>query len=208
MLSGWGDRMGELRWFGLFASSLWWTVFAPTSFIFVRALWRLRRLGMVAKVNLLDARPLARFGRAASLIALYVGAFVAVMTCVIVVVRTFIGQTGEDPVPRLVVTALTCFLIATVYLPLSGARRASRAAKRAELAHIGERLGHHDEVLGAFDGRERADRLLAYRERVAGVAEWPFGVGTAPRALFYVTLPLLSWIAAALVERALGSVLD
>jgi hypothetical protein len=202
------EQIGEIRWFTVFASSLWWIVFAPMSFIFVRILWRLRRLGMVANVNLLDARPLAEFGRAASLITLYIGAFVAVGTFGIVVTRTFIAETGEDTVPLLVVTVLTCFVIAAVYLPLSGARRAIRAAKRAELARIGKQFGHHDEVLVAFDGPERADRLMAYRERVAGVAEWPFGVGTAPRALFYVTLPLLSWIAAALVERALGSVLD
>ena len=49
---------------------------------------------------------------------------------------------------------------------------------------------------------------MAYRERIRAVPEWPFGVGTAPRALLYVALPLLSWIAAALVERALGTVLD
>ena len=79
---------------------------------------------------------------------------------------------------------------------------------QAELARISEQLGHHDEVLVASGELERADLLMAYRERVAGVAEWPFGVGTAPRALFYLALPLLSWIAAALVERLLGSVLD
>ena len=49
---------------------------------------------------------------------------------------------------------------------------------------------------------------MAYRERIQAVPEWPFGVGAAPRALLYVALPLLSWIAVALVERSLDVVLD
>ena len=200
--------MGAFGWFAFTASTIWWIVFSPVAFVFIRALWRLRRLGMAAKVNLLHARPLARFGRAASSVALFVGAFVATGVFSIGVSQTFIDPSNDETTPQIAVILFACFMISAVYLPLSGARLAIRAAKQAELARVSEQLGHHDEVLVASDGLERADRLMAYRERVESVAEWPFGVGAAPRAFFYVTLPLLSWIAAALVERALASVLD
>jgi len=190
------------RWVLLPEDFLYWILNAPIAFVLIRALWRLRRLGRVARVNLLEARPLAAFGRTAALIALYVAGSFVIFTLV-----TILGRPGGARAELPSVVSLTFFIIAALYLPLSGARSAIRAAKQAELDRIAEQLGHHDEVLGAFDGPDRADRLMAYRERVRGVPEWPFGVGTAPRALLYVALPLLSWIAAALVERAVAAVL-
>lgn len=184
-------------------SALLWILSAPISIVLFRTLWRLRRLGRVAPVNLLEMRPLACFGRSAALIALYSGGAAVIFT-----LMTIVGRPGgaQAELPSLIF--LTFFLGAALYLPLSGARAAIQEAKRAELERIATDLGHHRDVLTAADGAARADRLLAYRERILAVPEWPFGVGTAPRALFFVALPLLSWIAAALVERALGAVFD
>ena len=88
---------------------------------------------------------------------------------------------GQAPV--VAATLFTLLLVAAVYLPLSGARLTIQAAKRAELARIAARAGHHSEVLDAQDGPERASGLMAYRERIQRVPEWPFAVGTAPRAI-------------------------
>ena len=85
---------------------------------------------------------------------------------------------------------------------------ASGSEAEEQLDRIAGEIGHHSEVLADPDGPARVDRLLAYRERIRAIPEWPFGVGAAPRAVLYVALPLLSWIAAALVERSLDAVLD
>ena len=180
---------------------LFWILIVPLFFVFIRALWRLRRLGKVAEVNLLESRPLAAFGRAAAWIALF-----GAGNAVIFTLTTVVGRFGEAEVPSLVFQTL--FLTAALYLPLSGARVGIRAAKQAELDRIAAELGHHGNVLGEVDGPDRVVRLMAYRERIQSVSEWPFGVGTAPRALLYVALPLLSWIAAAMVERSLDVVLE
>ena len=184
-------------------SVLMWILFAPILFVLIRTIWWLRRLGRVAPVNLLEPRPLAAFGRSAALIALY-GAGSSVLFTLVTIVGRPGGARAE--LPSLILQTL--FLAAALYLPLSGARAGIQAAKQTELDQIAAELGHHRDVLAAADGPDRTDRLMAYRERIRAVPEWPFGVGAAPRALLYVALPLLSWIAAALVERSLGAVLD
>ena len=122
-------------------SVLMWILFTPIGFVLIRALWRLRRLGTVAPVNLLDPRPLAAFGRSAALIALYGAGSGVIFTLVIIV-----GRPGgaQAELPSLILQ--TVFLAAALYLPLSGARAAIQAAKRAELERISADLGHHGSV--------------------------------------------------------------
>jgi hypothetical protein len=194
-------QMDPLLWSLVAGNTLFWILIAPLFFVFIRALWRLRRLGRVAEVNLLESRPLAAFGRAAAWIALFGAGNFVVFT-----LTTVVGRSGDAEVPSLVFQTL--FLAAALYMPLSGARLGIRAAKQTELDRIAAELGQHAGVLGEVDGPDRVVLLMAYRERIEAVSEWPFGVGTAPRALLYVALPLLSWIAAALVERSLDVVFE
>lgn len=197
-----------LLWLVYVESIFVWILFVPISIIFLRAIRRLRHLGRDACPNLLEATPLAPFGRAGTSLALYFGGMIAFGT----IVTPALSVAGWEQVhmgqaPVVSRTLFTLLLVAAVYLPLSGARLAIREAKRAELTRIAARVGHHGEVLNAPDGAERASALMTYRERIQSVPEWPFAVGTAPRAVLYIALPFLSWVAAALVERALGAVL-
>ncbi len=191
------------RWVLEAESFLLWILNVPIAFVLIQALRRLHHLGRVARVNLLEPRPLPAFGRAAAMIALYLAGSFVIFT-----LATIVGRPGGARAELPSVISLTLFLVAAVYLPLSGARSGIRAAKQAELNQIAADLGHHHDVLAGPDGPDRVDRLMAYRERIRAVPEWPFGVGTAPRALLYIALPLLSWVAAALVERSLNAVLD
>ncbi len=49
---------------------------------------------------------------------------------------------------------------------------------------------------------------VAYEQRIEAVSTWPFDVATWLRFALYVSVGLGSWLCAAVVERALGSVLD
>ena len=147
--------------------------------------------------------------RVATLVALYFGGIIGVGLFVRTTVQVAIGEPVDmGSAPAVGTTMFTLLLLVAAYLPVSGARLAIRAAKQLELTRIADQVGRHDKVLEEQDGPERANRLIAYRERIQRVPEWPFAVGTAPRAILYVARPLLSWIAAALVERALGALLN
>ena len=50
--------------------------------------------------------------------------------------------------------------------------------------------------------------LLAYKNEIESVREWPFDAPTLTRFFLYVAIPLGSWVGGALVERLLGAALD
>jgi len=90
-------------------------------------------------------------------------------------------------------------------LPLRGVHRRIREAKQSELAWVEARMrGLRAVVRGGTAGHDGqfAD-LVAYRDLIRDVAEWPIGAGGYARFAFYVLIPVISWAAAALVERAI-----
>ena len=60
----------------------------------------------------------------------------------------------------------------------------------------------------AGNGRDEAQRIeylnpyLVYRREIASVHDWPFDTGIATRLAFYLIIPPLTWICAALIDVA------
>jgi hypothetical protein len=104
-----------------------------------------------------------------------------------------------DFVPALVVTVPVALIV--LLLPMWGIRGAVIAAKRMELDRLAELAN------GAEPGSERHMLVSLYRRQVAETSEWPASAGAASRVLFYVVIPPLAWIAAALVQGAVSNVL-
>jgi hypothetical protein len=50
--------------------------------------------------------------------------------------------------------------------------------------------------------------IVAYRQVVDGVREWPFDASTVMRFALYLLIPLGSWSGGALVERVIDSLLE
>jgi hypothetical protein len=98
---------------------------------------------------------------------------------------------------------------AMLLLPLRGLRERLRTAKREELARVNAAIrGEPDALRGSplarRDGLSVAD-LLAWRQFVESVPEWPIDLSTMGRFALYIGIPLFSWVASALVERALDA---
>jgi hypothetical protein len=49
--------------------------------------------------------------------------------------------------------------------------------------------------------------LLSYKREIAGVSTWPFDIGNVTRFSLYLVIPPLTWVAAALIENLVDSVL-
>ena len=117
----------------------------------------------------------------------------------------------------LLVTLATMAIVAavgavTIVLPVRGVHRAIRAAKDAELLAVRAAIARVRDAAveggaATTDDPLRLSGLLAYEARIADVGEWPFDAGTFARFSLFVALPLGSWIAGALVERALSYLL-
>jgi hypothetical protein len=102
---------------------------------------------------------------------------------------------------------------ASVLPPMLGARERVRLAKREELGRIACALRGETDALRGSVLEARAETvgvsdLLAYRDHVASLPEWPFDAPMLLRLLLYVAIPLSSWVGGAFVERLLETTLD
>jgi hypothetical protein len=101
--------------------------------------------------------------------------------------------------------------VATLMLPLRGLHDRLRDAKRIELSRLNAAIrGDAAALAGSpLSGREppTLTDLLTWRRFVESVPEWPIDLSTLGRFAFYIGIPLLSWVGAALVERALVRVI-
>jgi hypothetical protein len=106
------------------------------------------------------------------------------------------------------------FGVILVVVTARGLHRAIVKAKAAELERVRTEIAREREAaLGADEERttvadQRLPGLLAYEARVDRVREWPFDLPVVLRFGLYVLILLGSWVAGALVERALGLALD
>jgi hypothetical protein len=86
--------------------------------------------------------------------------------------------------------AVTLFL-----LPLTGIRRSILAARQAR----------ESELQAAIDAADRSaipelEALVAHRDRVRAISSWPLDFSLMFRVAFYLIIPPLAWVGAALVE--------
>jgi hypothetical protein len=156
-------------------------------------------------IDLLDRGPLLIFGRRGLRSVLLWMVFVSLYSLM------YAGGWAADILaPALL--GVVAFAFAAFLLPVLGARRRVRELKQAELARIRVEIRNaRDRVLGgegeaSLAGGRLAD-LVAYEQRIAAVAEWPFDGNTVMRFALYLALGIGSWIGAALVERAIESAL-
>ncbi|MEE8557600.1 MAG: hypothetical protein V3T14_06915 [Myxococcota bacterium] len=165
------------------------------------------RLGdRLGEVDLLDPDLLNTFGRRGLRSVLLWMLFVAFYSLL------YTGNWAADLLP-IALVGIAAYGIIGFLLPVVGARRRIRSEKRAELVRV--RTAIHDlresvlrhEPDARPPGGQLAD-LLAYESRIASVREWPFDAPTLLRWALYVALGLSSWLGGALVERALGTLLD
>ncbi len=95
-------------------------------------------------------------------------------------------------------------------VPMRGIHQRIREAKRAELARVhaaieGDPAALETSAIARRAGDASLRDLLAYRDFVQSVPEWPFTAPLRLRFLLYAAIPLGSWLGGALVERALDA---
>lgn len=81
------------------------------------------------------------------------------------------------------------------FLPISGAHERIRSAKDA-------RIGALQRLIDAQDKNEVAalEALIAHQERITHLPTWPVDLSVLSRVGFYLIIPPLAWVGAALVD--------
>ncbi len=160
----------------------------------------------IPRLDLFDRRPLgpfARQGLRSALLALIAIAIISLNAAD----RAFAWSLGVIGPIALGLAA------AALLLPARGVRDRVRRAKREELERVRQAIQGNTDALANSAIAKRAGSvglvdLLAYRQYVESVREWPFDAPMLGRFALFTLLPLGSWLGGALVERVLGSLLD
>jgi hypothetical protein len=183
-----------------------WTLAIRLIFVVIKSSQRVSRLAeRAARIDLLDLRglaPLARIGLRSAFAFALAASMISVMS----------GDEITLPVTFLTIAVVAAVGACSVLLPVRGVHRAIRAAKDAELRAVRAAIlrTRTAALAGGAEAAEDATRLgglLALEARIAGVAEWPFDVGTFVRFAVFLALPLGSWVAGALVDWVVSRVL-
>ena len=185
----------------------WHRILGPTAAILAGCLFyavvsvsrRMSRLAAdLTSVDLMKLRPLQPFTRHGLTNALIVLAFVSIGGLMVITEEGF-GLLG-------LFFAFVTLIVSgsALLLPLRGVHSRIIETKKSELSWVNEQIGQRRRSLrsGASSDRpgELAD-LAAYRDLVADVPDWPLSTSSYARFALYLLIPLLSWAAAALVER-------
>jgi hypothetical protein len=167
--------------------------------VYARVSWNL---------DLLDLRPLAPFERERTTVALFGIVLISLASLLML-----------DLIERSIMVPLGILLlclgwIATiVILPMRGVQRLISSLKQKELERVaaaisGDRSALADSRLAAQAETLSLADLLAYRDTIASVREWPVRSPTVLRVFLLLLIPVGSWVGGALVERILGRLLD
>lgn len=154
------------------------------------------RLAERIKVDVLNVRTLTPFGSVAvsSTLAM-IGAQAAFPALMVESDAQWITFA-----PGLLATGVP--MIFLFLLPIMPVHRRIVAAKRTALDRVngdiaqtaGARNGPHETAYGNLQP------LLIYRSEISAVSEWPFDTSVMGRLAFYLIIPPLTWIGAALIE--------
>jgi hypothetical protein len=162
----------------------------------------LGRLARRCRIDLLQTHALRPFARVAVLSTLAIIGAAAVFPIM------FLDDDLDAAayVPGLLGTGISMLLLAG--LPIWPLHRRIADAKAACLHDLNARMAalpppdvDHPQTLSDLAP------LLAYRREIFQVSEWPFDVGAVARLGFYLIIPPLTWVGAALIENVVEAFL-
>lgn len=110
--------------------------------------------------------------------------------------------------------AISVPLLVIFFMPVWPIHRRLALLKAEQLSAVNERI---DKYLSSYSGGKentlnlsvdpQFTSLLAYRREIAESPTWPFDVGNVVKLTLYLVIPPLTWVAAALMENLVDSVL-
>ena len=171
---------------------------AALAYAIVSVSRRMSRLAADLKsIDLFDLDPLHPFTRQGLENALLLMGFVAIAGLMV------LTETGFGFLGLLIGTVTFLGAGLTLALPMRGVHRRITQAKAAELNWVEGKLREQRTVLKSGQDRTSGDLsdLASYRDLVRAVPDWPISASGYVRFALYLLIPVVSWAAAALVER-------
>lgn len=165
----------------------------------------LRRLGEhCVVIDLMRIEPLVAFSRYGLQLTSLVVGIIALWAISAVVLSAVLTPGGTDTSGQIVLFMLVIYLgitLAAFVYPQLGIRRNMRRQKQRVAEQITGQLPVAQHGALDTDTADQLAALLAVRTHIQSLPDWPIGQHTRIRLALYLFIPLLSWVAAALVEE-------
>ncbi len=200
----WDSRFG---WIVLNISVVFWMLGGAIFWTVRRSRLLIRVQRELVEIDLMDLSSLTPFARQSlrSIVVWIIGSSIGALLMAIG------GALGASAL-----IVLTIVLVGTiaVFYPIRGLHHRIREAKRVELNLVNEKVRRERGRILETDGPDaeaasgKLPGLLAYKQFVESVSEWPVDTSTLFRFALYLGLPIGSWLGGALVERLVDVVLD
>lgn len=185
---------------------LTWVVMTSVIFMLIQQAVVFARLGarevQATPFNLRRLTPFARVSISASLATIGALALFPLMSLE--------GETDlQEILPGAIAMAVP--LVAIFLLPVWPLHRRLANMKQRNLADIDLLINQSLDQRGFIDANaerpERLNLLLTYRRELEECATWPFDLSNFARLALYLIIPPLTWVAAALIENLVDSVI-
>ena len=198
------DVGNSLQLAGLFGAAAVWLVMTAAVATLMDIAFQFNRLARSVDVDILTASALQPFGRVAVISTL---AMIGAQAAFPIMWIDDQISSAVTMVPGLIATAVP--MLAMFALPAWPIHRRIARAKRDELQRISGWISTaRGRSTAPMEPPElaRLAPLLSYRTEIQHVSEWPFNAGLLTRLGFYLIIPPLTWVGAALVELLLEDV--
>jgi hypothetical protein len=176
-------------WAGWFVLSIWYTS-KQTSRLAVR----------IERLDLFDLSPLSPFVKQGLLTSLLAVGALSLMSL-------FLLEPGQWPVVAITVGLCLPLAVLGLLLPVRGAHLRIREAKEAELAWTRERIRQASSFVYKLSAPESPGQLadlVAYRQFIQDVPDWPIEGSALLQVTLYLAVPVVSWFGNLLVGKVLG----
>jgi hypothetical protein len=203
-LSSVADISGAL----IFAGTMMvWIVMTTVIFMLIEQSIQFGRLGgRHTRLSLLDTRALRPFARVSIITSLAVIGSLALFP----LIGLEGGQNLTESLPGAV--AILGPLIVMFIIPVWPVHRRLVALKSQHLSDLNALIAKQVNASGALDPEvgnlNQVLPLLHYRREITQASTWPFDVGNLTIFAFYLVIPPLTWVGAALIENLVDALLQ
>ncbi len=182
----------------IFGQSLIWILVASFICLRVHASNQFRRAGARVPIDIFEASHLRPFARVGLIDALVMAGGLVLST-----VQSLDFSFRPDNYSKALIVTLPALAFLMIN-PMWLIHHRMAALKDGELRELNEAIARTSKRLTTQD-MQSLEILLQRRERTARLSTWPIDVSVLQRFLFYIIIPPLAWVGAALVESLVNS---
>ena len=183
-----------------------WITMPTVIYMLIQQARMFARLGAdQVSVSLLNTRKLIPFARVSISSSLAIIGALALFP----LIGVGSGMDLVESLPGAIATFVP--LIAIFIIPIWPLHRRLAALKEQQLATLNKQIEACLDVTGGInqnnEALEQLAPLLTYRREIAEASSWPIDLGNATRFSLYLVIVPLTWVAAALIENLVDSVI-